>query len=123
MSCTTAAALRYSRTTLLCTALVRYEYESSCCTRALQLICTRESGSTAQQYSTAVLGPTRAPAAELYESCSTAALVLVLRIPTAVGELIFSHSYNFYFGREYTLGATIGAMAKFAHVTNRHKFS
>ena len=40
-----------------------------------------------------------------------------------VRELIFSHSYNFYFGREYTLGATIGAMAKFAHVTNRHKFS
>ena len=60
-------------------------------------------------------------AAELYESCSTAVLVLVLS--TAVRELIFSHSYNFYFGREYTLGATIGAMAKFAHVTNRHKFS
>ena len=26
-------------------------------------------------------------------------------------------------GRESTLGATIGAMAKFAHVTNRHKIS
>ena len=26
-------------------------------------------------------------------------------------------------GREFALGATIGAMAKFAHVTNRHKIS
>ena len=84
MSCTTAAALRYSRTTL-CTALVRYEYESSCCT-----------GSTADLYSglglyiSAVLySCTRAPAAELYESCSTAVLVLVLGIPTAVGELTY----------------------------------
>ena len=32
---------------------------------------------------------TRAPAAELYESCSTAVLVLVLGIPTAVGELTY----------------------------------
>jgi hypothetical protein len=60
--------------------------------------------------------------------CTRAVLVLVLGIPTAVGELtvgelIFSHSYNFYFGREFALGATIGAMAKFAHVTNRHKIS
>ena len=31
--------------------------------------------------------------------------------------------YNFFFGREFALGATIGAMAKFAHVTNRHKIS
>eukprot|EP01047_Picozoa_sp_COSAG01_P067522 COSAG01_NODE_9555_length_2410_cov_17.551709_2_plen_144_part_00 len=38
-------------------------------------------------------------------------------------ELVFSHSYNFYFGHESTLGATIGAMAKFARVTNRHKIS
>ena len=38
-----------------------------------------------------------------------------------LSELIFSHSYNFYFGDESTLGATIGAMAKFARVTNRHK--
>eukprot|EP01047_Picozoa_sp_COSAG01_P010074 COSAG01_NODE_423_length_17260_cov_203.736962_8_plen_186_part_00 len=51
------------------------------------------------------------------------------RVPTTavgeltVGELIFSHSYNFFFGREFALGATIGAMAKFAHVTNRHKIS
>eukprot|EP01049_Picozoa_sp_SAG25_P002099 SAG25_NODE_106_length_15358_cov_22.913559_1_plen_49_part_10 len=28
-----------------------------------------------------------------------------------------------YFGREFALGATISAMAKFAHVTNRHKIS
>ena len=47
-------------------------------------------------------------------------------IPTAVGELtvgelIFSHSYNFYFGRESTLCATMGATAKFAQVTNPHK--
>ena len=53
---------------------------------------------------------------------------LTTRVPTAVGELtvgelIFSHSYNFFFGREFALGATIGAMAKFAHVTNRHKIS
>ena len=49
-------------------------------------------------------------------------------IPTAVGELtvgelIFSHSYNFYFGRESTPCTTMGATAKFAHVTNRHKIS
>eukprot|EP01047_Picozoa_sp_COSAG01_P062403 COSAG01_NODE_7930_length_2987_cov_100.025277_1_plen_67_part_00 len=30
---------------------------------------------------------------------------------------------NFYFGRESILGATIGAMAKLVHDTNRHKFS
>ena len=43
-------------------------------------------------YSSAVLySCTRAPAAELYmyESCSTAVLVLVLGIPTAVGELTY----------------------------------
>ena len=41
-------------------------------------------------YSSAVLNScTRAPAAELYESCSTAVLVLVLGIPTAVGELTY----------------------------------
>ena len=79
VSCTTAAALRYSRTTVrLCTALVRYEYESTAVAAVLGL------------YSSAVLySCTRAPAAELYESCSTAVLVLVLGILTAAGELTY----------------------------------
>ena len=78
----------------------------------------------------------RTRAATLYSGCCTRAAVLVDPTPTRTGtgsavgeltqkksELIFSHSYNFYFGHESTLGATIGAMAKFARVTNRHKFS
>ena len=78
----TAAALhvRYSRTTL-CTALQLYgcstvrvrEAAVLQAARALLLSCNRDSGSTA----------------ELYESCSTAVLVLVLGIPTAVGELTY----------------------------------
>eukprot|EP01049_Picozoa_sp_SAG25_P013620 SAG25_NODE_2161_length_1883_cov_746.187780_2_plen_115_part_00 len=87
-------------------------YGPGCCTVVLGLLATR---------------------ALLYLGTRTrAVLVLVLGIPTrvptavgelTVGELIFSHSYNFFFGREFALGATIGAMAKFAHVTNRHKIS
>ena len=80
MSCTTAAALRYSRTTAVhssSTVRVRL-YESTVVAAVLGLYC---------RGSTAVLD--RAPAAELYESCSTAVLVLVLGIPTAVGELTY----------------------------------
>ena len=86
MSCTTAAALRYSPGTavLRCAELysrcstAAYEYESTAVAAVLGL------------YSSAVLySCTRAPAAELYESCSTAVLVLVLGIPTAVGELTY----------------------------------
>ena len=78
MSCTTAAALRYSRTTAVHSSSTAYEYESTAVAAVLGL------------YSSAVLySCTRAPAAELYESCSTAVLVLVLGIPTAVGELTY----------------------------------
>jgi hypothetical protein len=85
VSCTTAAALRYSPGTavLRCAELysrcsTAYEYESTAVAAVLGL------------YSSAVLHScTRAPAAELYESCSTAVLVLVLGIPTAVGELTY----------------------------------
>ena len=45
------------------------------------------------------------------------------RADSKKSELIFSHSYNFYFGRESTLCATMGATAKFAHDTNPHKIS
>eukprot|EP01047_Picozoa_sp_COSAG01_P007215 COSAG01_NODE_272_length_19747_cov_298.524023_6_plen_104_part_00 len=84
---------------------------AGCCTVVLGLLATR---------------------AVLYSGCTRTRTAAVLGIPTrvptavgelTVGELIFSHSYNFFFGREFALGATIGAMAKFAHVTNRHKIS
>ena len=95
---------------------------SGCCTRAaavLGLLYPYSGCCTAVRTRAAVLGL-------LYSGCCTVGTRT--RTGSAVGELtqkkrelIFSHSYNFYFGDESTLGATIGAMAKFARVTNRHK--
>ena len=90
MSCTTAVQLLHYGTALVHVRVqpyyavhsssTAYEYESTAVAAVLGL------------YSSAVLySCTRAPAAELYmyESCSTAVLVLVLGIPTAVGELTY----------------------------------
>ena len=88
MSCTTAVQLLHYGTALVHVRVqpyyavhsssTAYEYESTAVAAVLGL------------YSSAVLySCTRAPTAELYESCSTAVLVLVLGFPTAVGELTY----------------------------------
>ena len=73
MSCTTAAALLYG------TAVQPYEYYAVHSSSTVRLY-EYESlvAAVLGLYSSAVLNScTRAPAAELYESCSTAVLVLV----------------------------------------------
>ena len=153
MSCTRdpySCCTTYYGGVRLCTALQLYHRTacklgllySSCCSAVLGLLCTRTRA--AVQLYAYVLGLlysgcccTRAAVPVLgllysctYSGCCTRAAVLGLLysgcctvLTQKKSELIFSHSYNFYFGRESTPCTTMGAMAKFAHVTNRHKIS
>jgi hypothetical protein len=87
VSCTTVQLLHY----MYGTAVLRCAQLYSCSTVRASYSCTSTRvAAVLGLYSSAVLNScTRAPAAELYESCSTAVLVLVLGIPTAVGELTY----------------------------------